>query len=121
LAGAFNAAMQEQGVLSCGKHFPGYSAATDRRAPRSPKIERTRDQLDEQELAVFRSLLRQPFVRGPHVVDSMMICHGWYPCFNRDKKPASLAREVVTTLLRDELRFDGLNHDRRPRYGCNFE
>src|SRR5678815_5290191 len=27
LAGAFNDAMQSEGVLSCGKHFPGYSAA----------------------------------------------------------------------------------------------
>ena len=109
LAGAFNAAMQEQGVLSCGKHFPGYSAATIDAHHDLPKIERTRDQLDEQELAVFRSFIGgNPSASGPHVVDSMMICHGWYPCFNRDKKPASLAREVVTTLLRDELRFDGL-------------
>src|SRR5436305_7259948 len=27
LAGAFNEAMRSQGILSCGKHFPGYSAA----------------------------------------------------------------------------------------------
>src|SRR6187401_822201 len=26
-AGAFNTAMREQGIASCGKHFPGYSAA----------------------------------------------------------------------------------------------
>ena len=109
LAGAFNAAMREQGVLSCGKHFPGYSAATIDAHHDLPKIERTRDQLDEQELAVFRAFVDSKSASGgPNVVDSMMICHGWYPCFNPDKKPASLAREVVTTLLRDELRFDGL-------------
>jgi beta-N-acetylhexosaminidase len=109
LAGAFNAAMQEQGVLSCGKHFPGYSAATIDAHHDLPKIERTRDQLDEQELAVFRAFVDSKSASGgPNVVDSMMICHGWYPCFSPDKKPASLAREVVTTLLRDELRFDGL-------------
>ena len=28
LAGAFNEAMRAEGVASCGKHFPGYSAAT---------------------------------------------------------------------------------------------
>src|SRR5215211_4567384 len=27
LAGAFNEALREQGIASCGKHFPGYSAA----------------------------------------------------------------------------------------------
>ena len=31
LAGAFNDALREQGIASCGKHFPGYSAATSMR------------------------------------------------------------------------------------------
>jgi beta-N-acetylhexosaminidase len=38
----------------------------------------------------------------------MMICHGWYPCFNEEKLPASLSRRVVTDLLRGELGFRGL-------------
>jgi beta-N-acetylhexosaminidase len=38
----------------------------------------------------------------------MMICHGWYPCFEPKKKPASLSRRVVTRLLRQEMGFDGL-------------
>ncbi len=38
----------------------------------------------------------------------MMICHGWYPCFNHTRRPASLSKEIVTNLLRDEFRFDGL-------------
>ncbi len=100
LAGAFNDAMREQGILSCGKHFPGYSAATVDAHHDLPKIDRTREQLDEQELAVFRHFTP--------AVDSMMICHGWYPCFNRARRPASLSREIVTNLLRDEYHFDGL-------------
>src|SRR4030088_2240652 len=54
-AGAFNAGMQEQGIASCGKHFPGYSAATVDAHHDLPKIDRTRDQLDNDELAVFRA------------------------------------------------------------------
>ena len=84
LAGAFNDALREQGILSCGKHFPGYSAATVDAHHDLPKIERTREQLDEQELAVFRHFTPS--------VDSMMICHGWYPCFEPEKTPASLSR-----------------------------
>jgi beta-N-acetylhexosaminidase len=38
----------------------------------------------------------------------MMICHGWYPCFESEKTPASLSRVVITELLREELGFDGL-------------
>jgi beta-N-acetylhexosaminidase len=100
LAGAFNEALRAQGILSCGKHFPGYSAATVDAHHDLPKIERTREQLDKQELAVFRHFTP--------AVDSMMICHGWYPCFNPVRRPASLSREIVTRLLRDEFHFDGL-------------
>jgi beta-N-acetylhexosaminidase len=99
-AGAFNDALRGAGIASCGKHFPGYSAATLDAHHDLPKIERTRAELDANELAVFREFSGQ--------VDSMMICHGWYPVFERRKKPASLSRRVITNLLRDDLSFDGL-------------
>src|SRR3982750_3257007 len=35
-AGAFNDAMRKQGIASCGKHFPGYSAATSDAPRRVP-------------------------------------------------------------------------------------
>ena len=100
LAGAFNEALRAQGILSCGKHFPGYSAAIVDAHHDLPKIERSREQLDGQELAVFRHFTP--------LVDSMMICHGWYPCFSLARIPASLSRQIVTDLLRDEFHFDGL-------------
>jgi beta-N-acetylhexosaminidase len=87
-------------ILSCGKHFPGYSAATVDAHHDLPKIERSRAELDQQELSVFRQFMG--------TVDSMMICHGWYPAFNAAKRPASLSREIVTDLLRKEFRYDGL-------------
>jgi beta-N-acetylhexosaminidase len=65
-----------------------------------PRIDRTREQLDQHELAVFREFAQD--------VDSMMICHGWYPCFEPEKTPATLSRRIVTDLLRDDLDFDGL-------------
>lgn len=100
LASAFNDAMRAQGILSCGKHFPGYSAATVDAHHDLPRIERSRAELEAEELAVFRHFAAS--------VDSMMICHGWYPTFDPVKRPASLSREIVSTLLRGELRFDGL-------------
>src|SRR6266478_6449779 len=98
--GAFNKAMREQGIASCGKHFPGYSAATSDAHYQLPRIERTREELDQNELAVFRQFVND--------VDSMMICHGWYPCFEPEKTPASLSRHVITELLRSEFGFNGL-------------
>ena len=100
LAGAFNDALRAQGIASCGKHFPGYSAATIDAHHELPKIERTREELEREEIAVFRHF-------APHV-ESMMICHGWYPVFEPKKTPASLSHRIVTELLREELHFEGL-------------
>ena len=49
-AGAFNEAMRGQGIASCGKHFPGYSAATSDAHYQLPWIDRTREELDLNEL-----------------------------------------------------------------------
>ena len=99
-AGAFNEAMRGQGVASCGKHFPGYSAATSDAHYQLPRINRTREELDQNELAVFRQFIDD--------VDSMMVCHGWYPCFESKPTPATVSRRIVTELLRDEFGFNGL-------------
>jgi len=99
-AGAFNEAMRGQGIASCGKHFPGYSAATSDAHYQLPRIDRTREELDQNELAVFRQFVRD--------LDSMMICHGWYPCFESQPTPATVSRRIVTELLRNEFGFDGL-------------
>src|SRR3989442_13879216 len=120
-AAAFNEAMRGQGIASCGKHFPGYSAATSDAHYQLPRIDRTREQLDRNELVVFRKFIgrggppnrpRAIGVNRPYlekgIVDSMMICHGWYPCFESQKTPATLSRRIITDLLRNELGFDGL-------------
>jgi beta-N-acetylhexosaminidase len=109
-AGAFNDAMRKQGISSCGKHFPGYSAATRDAHHELPKINRTREELDREELAVFREFCNgngSP-ARRTNPVSSMMTCHGWYPIFEPKKTPATLSRRVVTGLLREEFGFNGL-------------
>lgn len=99
-AEAFNTALQAGGILSCGKHFPGYSAAKIDAHHELPTIERTRAELDENELAVFKYFSRK--------VDSMMIAHGFYPSLETTQTPSSLSRAVITDLLRSEFGYEGL-------------
>ena len=120
-ASAFNDAMRRQGIASCGKHFPGYSAATSDAHFQLPRIDRTREELDENELAAFRAFigrggspnrprateLNRPYLKEG-IVDSMMICHAWYPCFEPQPMPATVSRRIVTELLRNEFAFEGL-------------
>src|SRR6202047_2280639 len=99
-AGAFNDALLETGILSCGKHFPGYAAATLDPHHELPRIDRSREELDRTELAIFQEFA--------HRVSSMMVCHAWYPAFDPEKMPASLSRLIVTDVLVSEFAFDGL-------------
>src|SRR5258705_3107405 len=49
-AGAFNEALQAEGILSCGKHFPGYSRAPLDAHHELPEIALSREDLDAHEL-----------------------------------------------------------------------
>lgn len=99
-AGAFNDGLRAEEIASCGKHFPGYSAATLDAHHELPVIDRSRFDLDAQELAVFRAFIGK--------IDSMMICHAQYPALDAGGLPASLSQKIITGLLRGELGFDGL-------------
>ena len=100
LAGEFNTALRAGGVLSCGKHFPGYAAAVEDPHHSFPVIERDRAAMEANELAVFRHF-------AP-LVDSMMIGHIHYGSLDPEMRPASLSPVMINGLLRQEMGFDGL-------------
>ena len=101
LAGAFNEGLRAGGVASCGKHFPGYTAARADAHHELPVINRTRAELDAEELAPFRAMAGE--------LDGVMVCHAHYPCLDPESVfPASLSRNVITGVLREELGFEGL-------------
>ena len=103
LAGAFNKALRSTGILSCGKHFPGYSSASSDPHHDLSALPRTRKDLDAHELRVFRH-----FATGENAVDSMMLGHIAFEELDPSGLPSSLSRVVTTQLLRDEMGFRGL-------------
>ena len=106
-AGAFNEALQGEGILSCGKHFPGYSRAPLDAHHELPEIGLSRAELEAHELAVFRHFAQAEGSSGSRV-DSMMIGHAFYPALDDSGTPSSLSRRVITELLRGEQGFAGL-------------
>jgi beta-N-acetylhexosaminidase len=98
-AGAFNRTMREQGVLSCGKHFPGYSRAAVDPHHELPVVKRSRRDLEEVEWKAFRSL-------AP-ALDSMMVGHANYPALDESGLPSSLSRKIVHGILREEWGYPG--------------
>ena len=99
-AGAFNEGLRATGMLSCGKHFPGYACAALDPHHELPVIERSREAMEEHELAVFRNFTDK--------VDSMMIAHISISGLEPGNCPASLSPTLIQGLLRDDLGFEGL-------------
>lgn len=90
--------MQEQGMISCLKHFPGYGNNVNTHL---------RFALDAKDLLVYREEDFLPFQAGiARNADMVMVSHIVMKAVD-EKKPASLS-EKVHELLRNELNFTGV-------------
>jgi len=96
---AFIDGLEAEGVLSCGKHFPGLGGGTLDSHEALPLIERSWKKLWEQDLAVFRAL-------SPRL-PMMMVAHAAYPLV-KDKTPASISPFWIGTVLKKRVGFTGL-------------
>jgi len=101
-ASVFNRALRAEGILSCGKHFPGYASAECDPHHELPVIKKTLEEMEASELQPFRALLPD--------LDALMTCHSHYPCWDADRPrwPASLSSKVVGQFLRNQLGYEGL-------------
>ncbi|MEO5501139.1 MAG: glycoside hydrolase family 3 N-terminal domain-containing protein [Ginsengibacter sp.] len=100
---AYMKGMQDEGVLACAKHFPGHGDVSVDSHLDLPVINKTMAQLDSLELYPFERL----FGAG---VGSVMNAHLYIPAIDTTKNLAtSLSYNNVTTLLQNQLHFDGLS------------
>ncbi len=99
-AGAFNRTMREQGILSCGKHFPGYTHAAVDPHHELPVVARSRAELEATEWQAFRALAPE--------LDTMMVGHANYPALDDSGYPSSLSRKIIHDLLRVEWGYRGV-------------
>ncbi len=100
LACAAIAGHQDQRVVACGKHFPGHGDTSTDSHKELPVVTVPVDRLQAVELPPFRAAVE----RG---VAALMTAHVLYPALD-PTGPATLSRSILTTLLREKLRFQGL-------------
>jgi beta-N-acetylhexosaminidase len=93
--------LQRTGVVGVAKHFPGLGASTVDAHKGLPVINRTKDQLDQVELAPYRALIQSGQLQMVMTTDLLV------PSVDA-KTPAELSKPVVTGILRDELKFQGV-------------
>lgn len=90
----------EYGILSTAKHFPGHGRSIGDSHAVLPVVSATAGAL-EMDLAPFRAAISAG-------VDAIMSAHVAYPALDPSGTTATLSPVILTSLLRDTLKFDGL-------------
>ena len=93
--------LEETGVTACIKHFPGQGDADGDTHDGLATTDKTLEQLRETEL--------KPFAAGAEAGAQMiMVGHIAVPSITGDNTPASLSKDVVTDILREEMGYNGV-------------
>ncbi|MBC6456713.1 glycoside hydrolase family 3 protein [Actinomadura sp. HBU206391] len=101
LTGAAVRGYQNAGVSSTAKHFPGHGdTATDSHTG-VPRIDHTREEWERLDMPPFQSAIKSG-------IDSIMTAHIIVPSLDPAEDPATLSRPILTGILRERLRYDGV-------------
>lgn len=92
--------MQKHGLSACAKHFPGLGAAVVDPHHQLPLVDIPLARLKSVDLLPFRAAVRAG-------VAAIMSSHTVYPQVDA-ANPATLSKEILSGLLRNELGYDGL-------------
>jgi beta-glucosidase-like glycosyl hydrolase len=91
--------LEDPGLISCPKHFPGHGDTAVDSHISLPVITKSKDDLMKTDLV--------PFIKSIEAgASSIMVGHLKVPAL--DSKPASLSKKIITDLLKKELAFNGL-------------
>jgi beta-glucosidase-like glycosyl hydrolase len=101
LASEWVDACQAEGVLACAKHFPGHGRTTVDSHMKTPVVNASRQDLFDNDLLPFRAAIEAG-------VASIMTAHVAFPALDPSGMPATLSREILRWLLRQQMKFEGL-------------
>jgi beta-N-acetylhexosaminidase len=98
---AYMRGMQDQYLLTTAKHFPGHGDTDVDSHYALPQIKHSRARLDTLELYPFREVVKAG-------IGGVMVAHLDIPALDPSGVPSTLSKPIITTLLKEELGFQGL-------------
>ncbi|WP_238154808.1 glycoside hydrolase family 3 N-terminal domain-containing protein [Kribbella soli] len=88
-------------IVSTAKHFPGHGDTETDSHVGIPEIHHTREEWTRIDLPPFQAAIRAG-------IKSIMTAHIVVPALDPSGDPATLSRPILTGILRQQLRFDGV-------------
>lgn len=98
---AYMKGMQDAGILTTAKHFPGHGDTNVDSHYDLPVLPFTRARLDSLEIYPFREAINAG-------ISGIMIAHMNIPALDKSDLPSTLSRKIITDILKDSLGFKGL-------------
>lgn len=99
-AKAYIAGLHEAGVLSSLKHFPGFGSENGKKHNAFFDISNT---WSEKEIEPYQKLISDSTIE----VDAIMVSHLFLKKYDSEY-PASLSKEIIQSVLRTELNYNGV-------------
>lgn len=98
----FMKGLQSAKVATALKHFPGHGDTDVDSHHSLPRINHSIERLHEMELVPFKAAIAEG-------ADSIMTAHIVFPALEAEEgRPATLSKNIITDLLRQELGFEGV-------------
>jgi len=94
-------AFAKEGLMCCGKHFPGHGDTAVDSHLDLPLVDRSLDELEARELVPFRAAIEAG-------IPAIMTTHILFPQIESQKIPATMSGKILKGLLRECLGFTGL-------------
>lgn len=98
---AYSRGLEEGGVMSVSKHFPGHGDTSVDSHKALPTVSHDRTTLNMVDLLPFNQYIDAR-------LSGVMVGHLSVPALDKTGTPASLSKVITTDLLRDKMGFEGL-------------
>ena len=91
----------DAGIMCSGKHFPGHGDTDVDSHLGLPCIDKSREELEQEELLPFCHAISLG-------IPAITIAHTLLPAYETEKIPCTMSKKIITGLLREKLKFNGL-------------
>lgn len=98
---AYMQGMQDGGLITTAKHFPGHGDTSTDSHFDLPQIDHSLNRLNDVELYPFKELIHAG-------ISGVMVAHLNIPALDPSGRPSTLSKPIITELLKEKLDFKGL-------------